>query len=57
MHLGVESARIKMSKKVKNMLKNNVVMCVLVVVLVCLVATVFAADVKIQGGVSFMAPN
>jgi hypothetical protein len=40
----------KMAKKIKNMLKNNVVLCVLIVVVISVTSIVFAADVKIQGG-------
>jgi hypothetical protein len=39
-----------MAEKVKNMLKNNMVLCVLVLVAIGLTSVVFAADFKVKGG-------
>lgn len=39
-----------MAKKVKNMLKNNMVLCVLVLAVIGLASVVFAADFKIKEG-------
>lgn len=39
-----------MSKKVKNLLRNNVVLCVLVLVVIGVASICFAADVKVQAG-------
>jgi len=47
----------KMAKKVKNMLKNNVVLCVLVLAAIGLISTVFAADVKVKSGTAQIANN
>ncbi len=40
----------KMAKKVKNMLKNNMVLCVMILTAICLTSVVFAADVVIKAG-------
>ncbi|KKK65081.1 hypothetical protein LCGC14_2977750, partial [marine sediment metagenome] len=40
-----------MAKKVKNMLKNNMVLCVLVLAVIGLISIAFAADVKVKKGV------
>ncbi|MHC4124207.1 MAG: hypothetical protein ACYSSI_11585 [Planctomycetota bacterium] len=39
-----------MAKKVKNMLKNNVVLCVLILVAIGITSIVFAADVVVKQG-------
>jgi len=39
-----------MAKKVKNMFKNNVVLCALIVVVISCVSIAFAADVKVKAG-------
>ncbi len=39
-----------MAKKIKNMLKNNMILCVLILAAIGLTTVVFAADVKIKEG-------